>query len=95
MTVTATFDTLYSELCRLAAPGSEAEARTAISRLQQRYCSALGGRQPTVSKATVGDVYRIRVVGLSQADGNGLCEKLKPSAAAVSSFASRRQRHLQ
>lgn len=69
---------------QLAAPGSEAEARTAISRIQQRYGSALGGRQPTVRKATVGekDVYRVRVVGLSQTDANGLCERLKSSGGS-------------
>ncbi|MDP2354951.1 MAG: SPOR domain-containing protein [Beijerinckiaceae bacterium] len=66
---------------QLAAPGSESEARSAIARFQQRYGSALGGRQPTVRKATVGakDVYRVRVVGMSQTDANGLCEKLKSS----------------
>jgi hypothetical protein len=69
---------------QLAAPGSEAEARTTISRIQQRYGSALGGRQPTVRKATVGerDVYRVRVVGLSQTDANGLCERLKSSGGS-------------
>jgi cell division septation protein DedD len=69
---------------QLAAPGSEAEARITISRIQQRYGSALGGRQPTVRKATVGerDVYRVRVVGLSQTDANGLCERLKSSGGS-------------
>ncbi len=69
---------------QLAAPGSESEARAAISRLQQRYGSALGGRQPTVRKATVGarDVYRIRVVGMSQTDANGLCARLKSSGGS-------------
>ena len=74
---------------QLAAPGSEREARSVISRLQQRYGSALGGRQPTVRKATVGskDVYRVRVVGLSQGDATGLCEKLK--SAGGSCFVAR------
>ena len=69
---------------QLAAPGSESEARAAISRLQQRYGSALGGRQPSVRKATVGakDVYRVRVVGMSQTDANGLCAKLKSSGGS-------------
>ena len=69
---------------QLAAPGSESEARAAISRLQQRYGAALGGRQPTVRKATVGEkeIYRVRVVGLSQADANGMCEKLKSSGGS-------------
>jgi cell division septation protein DedD len=64
---------------QLAGAGSESEARATISRLQQRYGAALGGRQPVVRKATVGDrdVYRVRVVGLSQGDANGLCERLK------------------
>lgn len=74
---------------QLAAPGTESEAKAAISRIQQRYGSALGGKQPTVRKAKVGekDVYRVRVVGLSQSDANGLCEKLK--AAGGSCFVAR------
>lgn len=74
---------------QLAAPGSESEARAAISRLQQRYGAALGGRQPTVRKATVGEreIYRVRVVGLSQTDANGMCEKLK--SAGGSCFVAR------
>ena len=55
-----------------------------ISRIQQRYGSALGGLQPTVRKATVGDkdVYRVRLVGLSQSDANGVCEKLKTAGGS-------------
>jgi hypothetical protein len=69
---------------QLAAPGSEADAKTAVVRLQQRYSSALGGLRPTIRKATVGsrDVYRVRVVGLSQSDANGLCERLKSSGGS-------------
>jgi hypothetical protein len=74
---------------QLAAPGSESEARSAISRIQQRYGSALGGLQPTVRRATVGEreVFRVRVVGLSQGDANGLCERLK--SAGGSCFVAR------
>jgi cell division septation protein DedD len=74
---------------QLAAPGSESEARSVISRIQQRYGSALGGRQPTVRKAMVGEreVFRVRVVGLSQGDANGLCERLK--SAGGSCFVAR------
>lgn len=64
---------------QLAAPGSQHAAQTAIANLQRRYGSTLAGHQPLVRKATVGsrDVYRVRVVGLSRSDANGLCEKLK------------------
>ncbi|MFN3892654.1 MAG: SPOR domain-containing protein, partial [Beijerinckiaceae bacterium] len=74
---------------QLAAPGSEAEAKATISRLQQRYGAALAGRQPTVRRATVGDksVYRVRVVGLSQSDAAGLCDRLK--SAGGSCFVAR------
>lgn len=74
---------------QLAAPGSESEANAAIARIQQRYGSALGGLKPTVRKAKVGekDVYRVRVVGLSQSDANGVCEKLK--SAGGSCFVAR------
>jgi hypothetical protein len=74
---------------QLGTGGSESEARAAIARLQQRYGSALGGLQPTVRKATVGerDVFRIRLVGLSQSDANGVCEKLK--SAGGSCFVAR------
>jgi hypothetical protein len=68
---------------QLAAPGSEAEARAVIARLRQQYGPALGGLQPTTAKASVNgrDIYRVRVVGLSQDGANALCNRLKASGA--------------
>ena len=64
---------------QLAAPGSPGDAKDAISKLSSKYASELGGRRPSMVKATVGsrDVYRVRVVNLSREDATALCEKLK------------------
>ena len=68
---------------QLAAPGSEAEARAVIARMRQQYGAALGGLQPTTAKASVNgrDIYRVRVVGMSQDGANALCNRLKASGA--------------
>lgn len=88
-TVAATPTSSGAYAVQLAAPGSPGDAKVAISNLQRRYGSTLGGLQPIVRKATVGsrDVYRVRVVGLSRSDANGLCEKLK--GAGGSCFVAR------
>lgn len=64
---------------QLAAPGSEAEARTVANRLKQRHASALDGYAPGVRKADVNGkaVYRVRVGGLSRDDANSLCTSIK------------------
>lgn len=69
---------------QLAAPGSEAEARAAIARIRQQHGSVLGSLQPTTAKANVNgrDIYRVRVVGLSQDGANALCNRLKASGGS-------------
>lgn len=69
---------------QLAAPGSEAEARAAIARIRQQHGSVLGSLQPTTAKASVNgrDIYRVRVVGLSQDGANALCNRLKASGGS-------------
>jgi hypothetical protein len=64
---------------QLAAPKSEAEAKSAVARLNAKYASALNGSAIGVHKAFVnGDtIYRLRVVGLSKADAAALCARLK------------------
>ena len=64
---------------QLAAPKSEAEAKSAVARLNAKYASALNGSAIGVHKAVVnGDtIYRLRVVGLSKADAAALCARLK------------------
>ncbi len=66
---------------QLAAPGSEAEARDAVAKLQQRFGSVLGGYPLAARKAEVNgkSIYRVRVGGLSREEAVGLCEKLKSS----------------
>lgn len=63
---------------QLAAPGSEAEARSVMSTLTKRYGSELGGHRLTFRKAKVGEktVYRVRAAGLSQEAATGICTKL-------------------
>ena len=66
---------------QLAAPRSEADAQTAISKLQKKYGADLGGATLGVHKADVnGDtIYRVRASGYSKADAAALCAKLKSS----------------
>ena len=69
---------------QLAAPGSVAEANSTIARLKQRYAAELSGLQPTTVPASVNgrDVYRVRVVGMSQDSANVLCNRLKASGGS-------------
>jgi hypothetical protein len=65
---------------QLAAPRSEADARSAIQRFQSKYSDALGETELGVRKASDanGDaVYRVRTAGMSKADAQALCQKLK------------------
>ena len=64
---------------QLAAPRSEAEAKSVVAKLSEKYASALGGAALGVHKAASrGDtVYRVRVSGLSKADAAALCARVK------------------
>ena len=64
---------------QLAAPKSEAEAQSALTRLNSKYSAELNGSAIGVHKAEVNGetVYRLRVVGLTKADAAALCARLK------------------
>jgi hypothetical protein len=64
---------------QLAAPKSEAEANSALTRLNSKYSAELNGSSIGVHKAVVkGEtIYRLRVVGLTKADAAALCARLK------------------
>jgi hypothetical protein len=64
---------------QLAAPRSETEAKSDLSRLSAQYASALKGSKIGVHRAVVDGerVYRLRVVDLSKADASALCARLK------------------
>jgi hypothetical protein len=64
---------------QLAAPRSEAEAKSEAARLTGKYGADLNGSAIGVHKAVVnGDtIYRLRVVGLTKADAAALCARLK------------------
>ncbi len=64
---------------QLAAPGSEADARAASSRLSKKFSDALGGHRIGFHRADSNGkpVFRVRVSSLSRADAVSLCEKLK------------------
>ncbi len=64
---------------QLAAPRSEAEAKSVMEELKDKYASALGGKWLGVHKATVNGetIYRVRVTGLSKPDAAALCARLK------------------
>ena len=66
---------------QLAAPRSEADAQSAISRLKNKYSDALGDAELGIHKADVkGEtIYRVRAGGLSKASAAALCSKLKAS----------------
>jgi len=64
---------------QLAAPGSEAEAKSTMSRLEKKFGAALGGHHLGFHKAESNgkSVFRVRVGSLSKTDAASLCEKLK------------------
>ena len=64
---------------QLAAPGSEAEAKAATSRLGKKFADALSGRHLGFHKADSNgrSVFRVRVSSLSKEDASQLCEKVK------------------
>jgi SPOR domain len=64
---------------QLAAPRSEAEAKSEAARLTGKYGAELNGSSIGVHKAVVNGetIYRLRVVGLTKADAAALCARLK------------------
>jgi hypothetical protein len=64
---------------QLAAPRSEAEAKSEAARLTGKYGADLNGSSIGVHKAVVNGetIYRLRVVGLTKADAAALCARLK------------------
>jgi SPOR domain len=64
---------------QLAAPRSEAEAKSETTRLTGKYGAELNGSPIGVHKAVVNGetIYRLRVVGLTKADAAALCARLK------------------
>ena len=64
---------------QLAAPKSEAEAKSTAAKLTSKYSAELNGSAIGVHKAEVnGDtIYRLRVSGLTKADAAAMCARLK------------------
>ena len=64
---------------QLAAPKSEAEAQSTLTRLNSKYAAELNGSPIGVHKAQVNGetIYRLRVSGLTKADAAALCARLK------------------
>jgi SPOR domain len=64
---------------QLAAPKSEAEAQSAMTKLNTKYAAELNGSAIGVHKAQVNGetIYRLRVSGLTKADAAAMCAKLK------------------
>ena len=64
---------------QLAAPRSEAEAKSKAAQLTGKYGAELNGSAIGVHKAVVNGetIYRLRVVGLTKADAAALCARLK------------------
>ncbi len=80
---------------QMAAPKSEADAKSDLRRLNAKYASTLHGSKIGVQKAIVDGetVYRLRVVDLSRADASALCANSKTTAATASSPSERRASH--
>lgn len=66
---------------QVASAGSESEARQTASRLGDKLSGALGGRRPSVVKAS-DSLYRIRVTGLSKESATAMCGKVKAAGGA-------------
>ncbi len=66
---------------QIASAGSEAEARQTASRLAGKLSGALGGRRPSVIKAS-DTLYRVRVTGLSKESAVAMCGKVKAAGGA-------------
>ena len=64
---------------QLAAPPSEDEAKSTVSRLQKKFADSLSRYKPAIRKASSGtkSVYRVRIENLSQDDAKALCTKLQ------------------
>ena len=64
---------------QLAAPKSEAEAKTKVAQLTSKYSAELNGSLIGVHKAEAhGEtIYRLRVSGLTKADAAAMCARLK------------------
>jgi hypothetical protein len=64
---------------QLAAPKSEAEAQSTMTRLNSKYSAELNGSAIGVHKAQVNGetIYRLRVSGLTKADAAAMCARLK------------------
>src|SRR3984885_1628841 len=64
---------------QLAAPKSEAEAKSTATKLTSKYGAELNGSQIGVHKAEVNGetIYRLRVSGLTKADAAAMCARLK------------------
>lgn len=69
---------------QLAAPRTDAEARSIANRLESKYASELGGAQLVIHKAELKGktIYRVRTAKLSHAAAISLCEKLKAVGGA-------------
>ena len=68
---------------QLAAPGSEAEAKSTASRLGQKFSGELGGARVTVQKASDKSVYRVRTASMSREDAVAACEKIKAAGGKL------------
>ena len=64
---------------QLAAPKSEAEAKSTATKLTSKYSAELNGSAIGVHKAEVNGetIYRLRVSGLTKADAAAMCARLK------------------
>jgi sporulation related protein len=64
---------------QLAAPKSEAEAKSTATKLTSKYGAELNGSQIGVHKVEVNGetIYRLRVSGLTKADAAAMCARLK------------------
>jgi hypothetical protein len=70
---------------QFGAPTTEPAARKASARLQSKFAIELGGLEPTVRQAEVHGrkLYQVSIGGMSKADAEALCLKLRSSGGEV------------
>jgi hypothetical protein len=69
---------------QLASQRSQSDARQSFRNLQQRYPSVLGGVEPMIVRADLGDrgvFWRVRVGAASRGEAAALCRRLQAAGA--------------
>jgi hypothetical protein len=80
---------------RFAAPTTEPAARRASANLRSKFAAELGGLQPTVRPVEFHGrkLFQVGIGGMSKADAEALCLKLKPNAGEAACSVASNEAH--